>query len=90
MKYIVLEVTHGGSTRELPVIFPELLVHANVAKALATMRGLENAKPISAGFLSSMDVSPACHGASESLELKSRGKVDDNLIMMHDYLHGIC
>lgn len=97
MKYIVLRTVPkmGDSklVREFPIVFPDALVHADVAAALALhLPQLKGAMPCAAGFLSSMEVGEhgACHGKSESLgNLKSRGKEDDVLMMCWDYLHGV-
>ena len=95
MKYVVMSAPLGksGMRRELPVVFPDALTHRDVADALK--RGcpeLRGAVPVAAGFLSSMSVGEegACHGKSESLGgLASRGTVDDALMRMLDYGHGI-
>lgn len=105
MKYIVLEVTdhHAKaaepSVREIPVLFPDVLVHAEVYEAIRRILRRQRTdgrqreiKAASAGFLSSLEVGGegCCHGKSESLgDLPSRGPVDDVLISTYDYLHGI-
>lgn len=97
MKYIVLRTTHklpsGDMVREYPIVFPDALIHADVAAALALhLPQLKGAMPCAAGSLSSMEVGAvgACHGKSETLgNLKSRGKQDDTLMMCWDYLHGV-
>jgi hypothetical protein len=104
MKYIIIHVTDIGSDggrveREVPMIFPDLLVHKEVADF--TMRLLRReqpdgrmrvVKPVAAGFLSSMAIGhpdrQVCHGESESLGLKSRPQ-DSKLIHLFDYAHGI-
>lgn len=35
--------------RRLPVIYPDLLVHSDVASAMQKVRGMEKAIPVSAG-----------------------------------------
>jgi hypothetical protein len=101
MKYIVLEVTDWTGTgrnkqaRELPVIFPEAMIHSEVAHALALMLNAERpgkrtVKAVSAGNINSMDLMQIeCCGKSETLGLQSRGIVDDQLMRMLDYSHGI-
>lgn len=95
MKYIVLRKTtkvgNSEMTREFPIIFPDALIHADVAKWLALCDGMQGAKPVAAGFLSSMEVGAenACHGKSDTLKLASRGKQDDTLMLCYDYLHGM-
>lgn len=94
MKYVVIEVTISDDVREMPIIFPNALVHSVVADAVIVgmQEQWKNAKykAVSAGEISSMDVGDgSCSGGSETLKLKSRGKLDDHLIRMHDYMHGI-
>lgn len=89
MKYIVLQSKTNGITRELPIIFPDLMVHANVAQALLALPEMKGFKAVSAGALSCMDLRPKCHGDSFSLKLKSREEVDNALIYMMDYSHGV-
>ena len=76
--------------REVPVIFPNSLVHKDMADTLIRMcPGFEGGKAVSGGFLSSTGLcQDPVHGESESLKLKSRPE-DTDLILMHDYLHGI-
>lgn len=94
MKYIVLEQKFGGMTREYPIIFPEALVHADVAEALIktmqTTLPKAKVKAVSAGTVNSLDMLDInCHGESTTLGLKSRESQDNNLIKMMDYSHGI-
>lgn len=90
MKYVVFKREHRGVVRELPVLFPEALVHAEVAKWLTSARGpLAGYSAVSAGFLSSLNVPAECHGKSDSLGLVSRGDEDSRLIAVVDYTHGI-
>lgn len=104
MKYVVLAVTdHSGigeMTRHVPIIFPDMLTHSEVAKAITrTLRAevpdgrMRDIQPVSAGFLSSLVISdgkkPICHGFSESMNLASRPVEDSALIATYDYLHGI-
>lgn len=95
MKYIVISVKFGGMERELPFIFPDAIVHAQMFQYMShqmTMRHDANSVTcVAAGFLSSVGVGTAgqCHGESESLGIKSRGEEDDKLIMMLDYTHGV-
>ncbi len=94
MKYIVLEVNNKGIIRELPVIFPEIMSHADMFKYMQRQMTIQHhadsVRCISAGFISSIAVGTAggCSGKSESLEIASRGE-DDKLIQMLDYTHGI-
>lgn len=95
MKYVIIELDSGqGLIREIPIIFGADLVHHDVSEAV--IRGLMladesiiKARPVSAGFISSTLIHPGCGGQGESLKLQSRGKVDDDLIKLHDYTHGL-
>ena len=104
MKYIVIKVTDhiavGPMIQEIPIIFPDLLVHSEVSKAIIRMIRSEvpdgrrrEVETISAGFFSSLDIGKDkvyCHGLSESLGgLKSRPLEDSTLISTFDYLHGV-
>lgn len=87
MKYIVLKL----EDREFPVIFPNMLVHKQVFEAINKVAPfLGKAKAVSAGEISSMAIEKdSCHGKSDTLKLVSRAETDDQLIHMHDYLHGL-
>lgn len=88
MKYIVLECEISSDHKvEVPIIFPAALIHADVAKAMAHSIRFNHgwiAKAISAGELPSTGIL-GCHGKSETLNLKSRGAVDDRLLSLNDY-----
>lgn len=91
MKYIVLEVQHPDRGRiEVPVVFPEVLIHKQVAMALRHCDDMRSAKPVAAGFLSSFGMADvACYGRSESLDLNSRGAVDSKLMETLDATGGM-
>lgn len=88
-KYIVFGVVNGSLKLEIPIIFPEICVHALVAKS--TIAALKKhwkgatITPVAAGLVSSMDLLVECTGKSESMDLASRGEVDSQLIRMSDY-----
>ncbi|HHG5648161.1 TPA: hypothetical protein ACPWPG_003242 [Pseudomonas aeruginosa] len=100
MKYVVLKMTVRGMSREVPLIFPDLISHANMAASAivaldAECEGFKKAgdkvdiAAVSAGFLSSMDIDVKCYCQSDSLGgLKSRESEDDELIRMIDCTHG--
>ncbi|URY99049.1 hypothetical protein 6959_0012 [Pseudomonas phage 6959] len=100
MKYVVLKLTVRCMSREVPVIFPDLISHVNMAASAivaldAECEGFKKAgdkvdiTAVSAGFLSSMDIDAKCDGQSDSLGgLKSRESEDDELIRMIDYTNG--
>ena len=75
-----------GVIREIPIIYPDILVHSDVAEAMLKVPGMEKFKPISAGSCTLMACS--CEGGSSTLKLKSR-KGDHNLINNYPYWHGI-
>ena len=98
MKYVVVKLKQGKGestvTRELPIIFPEALSHSVVAQAF--MRAIKEEQPniremepVSAGFLSSMDINYSVYGKSDTLKLESREDQDNRLISTLDYTHGI-
>lgn len=90
MKYVVFRKEEAnGDAMEIPILFPNQLVHQLVAEKLLEMEGMEGFKVVSAGECSSMDVSPKCSGRSDTLKVESRGKVDSDLFPMYDYMHGL-
>ncbi|HAF2130143.1 TPA: hypothetical protein G9F27_004414 [Salmonella enterica] len=90
MKYIILRL-EGKIPREVPVIFPNLLVHADVASAITNMiqadtdTSITGIRVVSAGFC---DTAVGCHGRSESLNITSRD-IDDAVINTVDYTFGL-
>ena len=95
MKYIVIRMRHKDVELEFPIIFPDGLVHSIVAgSVIAGLKAfhLKDAEynTVAAGDFSSTAIGCECSGVSTSLGgVKSRGAVDDNLIQLNDYLHGI-
>lgn len=94
MKYIVFRQQMGeGLAREIPVIFPNELVHASVAeglqRAIMETTGRKDILPeiVAAGECNRVDCD--CTGGSETLGVDSRYSVDERLISTHDYFHGI-
>jgi hypothetical protein len=71
MKYIMLEDTEG---RKIPIIFPEHLVHDDMAKVVGSLLARSQkalTMPIGAGFIHlGTDISVS--GESETLSLQSR------------------
>lgn len=96
MKYIMLRIKDAADLeRDLPVIFPESMVHALVFESIRGMRAridnrifrpYANATAISAGTINFDDVSVS--GGSETLGLEHRPE-DARIITMHDYFHGL-
>lgn len=89
MKYIVMGVlTKSGLDCEIPFVFPDLVVHLNMATVCKVLledqfKGAD-VRVISAGFINSIDVTSECYGKSESLGVTSRPE-DTRLIKMCDY-----
>lgn len=85
-KYIMVKV----DDRQIPILFPHELVHADVWKFLR--RPLFDAAKmgdptvVSAGFVEGMAVAIAC-GESETLDIKSREE-DTRIINNHPYESG--
>jgi len=91
MKYIMLELSLGDLRYNVPVIFPDTLVHEDMGKAVvhAANRSVPKAdvKMVSAGFVSNCS-GVTCYGRSESLDLDSRPE-DGKIISTYDYTHGV-
>jgi hypothetical protein len=87
VKYVVLQRQHCGLPQDVPVIFPDYLIHAQVAAVIGALPGMEKAKPVSAGSLASFGIDAEPLGFSESLNLAAREE-DGAIIKMHDYLCG--
>ncbi|EIY0667482.1 hypothetical protein MMC72_001608 [Salmonella enterica] len=91
MKYIILRLD-GKIPREVPVIFPDLLVHADVAMTMTAMikedssnTNITDVRVVSAGFC---HTAVECHGRSESLNIASRD-IDNTVINTLDYTFGL-
>ena len=80
VKYIVAEGTdERGNVHELPILFPYILVHADMADTVrmaAREADLWKFEIVGAGFVSYSNGEPNFHGESESLGIKSRGIKD--------------
>lgn len=91
MKYIILRLD-GKIPREVPVIFPDLLVHADVARATTAMikedssnMNITDVRVVSAGFC---NTAVDCYGKSETLNIASRD-IDNTVINTVDYTFGL-
>lgn len=89
MKYVMLRRKYtDGLIQDIPIIFPNMLVHADVAIAIRDVmyKYWPDIEIVRAGEynISSSETS----GSSESLELTSAIK-DGDLILGHDYFHGL-
>lgn len=74
MKYIIFETDVSGYIQEHAIIFSEFFIHKEVADTIT------NCKPVSAGFLSTINGQAVCIGDSVSLGIKSRGSMDMEVI----------
>jgi hypothetical protein len=71
MKYIILETTEG---MRFSVIFPEILVHADVALFMTELTDAtikRKAVPVSAGHIA-LGTDFTCSGGSDTLNMQSR------------------
>lgn len=95
MKYIMIRIKSDADLEhDLPIIFPECMVHSLVFEAIRgmkvtlgnrTFRPYADAKAVSAG---SITLTVEVGGRSETLNLEHR-ECDDKIIMMHDYFSGL-
>jgi hypothetical protein len=89
-KYVMFENKIGETKFLFPVIFPDKMVHRQVAEMLRrAMPGwnADGVKPVSAGKIEHIDVT-GLGGDSETLNLKSIPE-DKNTIENYSYSHGI-
>lgn len=71
MKYIILETAEG---MRFPVIFPDMLIHAEVALFMAELTDAttkQKATPVSAGTIA-LGTDFTCSGGSDTLSMQSR------------------
>lgn len=88
--YVVLQVEDkDGFIREVPIIYPDSLVHIDIAQAIKSLLKTDKneVEPVSAGSIDF--VVESCHGKSTTLDLTSRDKEDRQLINAYPYFHGI-
>lgn len=88
-KYVMIEATFGTTKRVFPIIFPDAMVHAEVAAVAVLCSPMDGNKPrvVSAGNVDMLDLS-GCSGKSTTLKLSSRPE-DATIIWNYDYEHGI-
>ena len=88
MKYVIYQRNYCGMKQEIPIIFPNQLVHLDVARVLSKVIG--SSKIIAAGEFSSMDIGgERFGGTSTSIGIGSRGKMDAAVISNFDYFQGL-
>lgn len=85
MKYIMFEVKSGDIKRKVPIIFPSMLVHSEIAKALCKVSGLSS-RIVGAGELSI--ITDGCYGKSTTLKIGCKPN-DTKIINNYDYSHGM-
>jgi hypothetical protein len=90
-KYVNFRVTLGSVEYDVPVMFPDKLVHLDVATVIMVAmrrtwpRGV--IKPVSAGTVALLQVE-ATTGRSESLDLDA-DPADAQMINTYSYCHGV-
>lgn len=82
MKYIMFQQQHGEMTKLVPVIFPNDLVHKEVADALQQLV-LKDTVIHSAGSISLLNLKP--EGRSTTLNIEADHDTDELVIKMNDY-----
>lgn len=89
MKYIMFRVRIGDTEKFLPIIFPDELVHSDIAetiKSLILSRYRWNIDVSSAGSINIG--ATTCGGKSETL-VSASDPSDAKIIQLYDYCHGI-
>lgn len=90
MKYIMFEQTIGTVTRKVPIIFPSILNHSDIAQAINPILASQansDVKVISAGEVNNL-MCGNTSGKSTTLKLEADG-ADAEVINLYDYFHGI-
>ncbi len=82
MKYIMFKQQMDDIDKLIPIIFPNDLVHEDVAKALQ-QSVLEDCSIASAGFINPLNLK--AEGGSETLNIESNPEIDSHVIKMNDY-----
>lgn len=88
--YVIL----GLGDREIPIIYPDVLVHKQIAEAIQPlveqMRGEEDVTPVKVVSAGSLQLTVnTCEGRSTTLNLESRGDTDEQQINCMPYWHGM-
>jgi hypothetical protein len=89
-KYIMAEITMPqGLKVKVPIIFPDKLIHLEVATVIKLVAPLDGNKPqiVSAGTIEHI-VPVGLGGESDTLKLKSR-ESDALTIKQYSYFHGV-
>lgn len=89
MKYVMFSIQVADTTKMVPVIFPDFMVHKDIAKAIKTV--LVNVHKFTPRIESAGDISLGvceCSGKSETLKVGS-SRADNHIVNHYDYLHGL-
>ena len=89
-KYIVLEIDRkSAGIQRLPVIFPDVMVHRDVAAVISQLPNFKATQPkvVSAGSIEL--TAEHCGDGSETLQIEEGDPGDRDLINSFPYFHGI-
>lgn len=92
MKYIIMRMSVDDLEHDHPFIFPDMISHDQFAEQIQHLYLMEHgfsSECVSAGFCNFFGQKPNCSGESETLGISSRGIIDDNIIEMFNYQHGL-
>lgn len=91
MKYVIVRSINQDIEREYPIVFPNQLIHKDMAELLISYLLQQEIATmvVSAGEISLFGIQDRCGGHSETLNVSSRGELDDAIISMNDYQHGV-
>lgn len=84
MKYIMFKCDLGALTQYIPVIFPAVLVHDEVAKAVRKALPIHNGGIWEVNSAGEVDAAYNVSGRSETLNI-DHDKADEKRILMADY-----
>lgn len=91
-KYVMLEVELGEVSQMVPIIFPDFMIHEDIAKCIQDVLKQNHqmdSKAVSAGDINYIGSDyMMCFGESETLKLSADPK-DARIIITYEYLHGI-
>lgn len=88
-KYIMIKVTNGDGQQELPIIFPDVLVHRHVMGGLIVRlrEQFTTVEVVSAGVVENLMIQ-AVTGYSETLNVMARTS-DKDVINNYQQQHGV-
>ncbi len=92
MKYVMAEVRQGDSAKAVPLLFPNFLVHREMATVFRRALRRHGFEEVSFGSAGEVDFGIGggfeCSGRSETMQLEARTE-DARIIELYDYLHGL-